>query len=80
MVAFEVADTGIGIDQDKIGQLFQEFEQVDSSTTRKYGGAGLGLAITRRLAWLMTGDAGVESQPGRGSTFWFTIPCAVSRP
>ena len=72
LIRFEVEDTGIGIAPDKIARLFNAFEQADTSTTRMFGGTGLGLVITRRLAQLMGGEAGVDSIPGKGSIFWFT--------
>ena len=73
LVQFEVEDTGTGIPPDDLVRLFQSFEQADNSATRKHGGAGLGLAITKRIAELMGGTAGARSEPGKGSTFWLTV-------
>jgi signal transduction histidine kinase len=70
---FEVKDTGIGIPGDKIDRLFRVFSQIDSSTTRKYGGTGLGLALSSRLVEMMGGKIWAESKAGEGSTFHFTI-------
>ncbi len=77
LVTFEVADTGIGMTEEQLGRLFQAFSQGDESTTRKFGGTGLGLVISRRFCQLMGGDITVTSEPGEGTTFTATIPLRV---
>jgi signal transduction histidine kinase/CheY-like chemotaxis protein len=77
LVQFEVSDTGAGLTPEARARLFQSFSQADTSTTRQYGGTGLGLAIAKQLAEMMGGSIGVDSTPGEGSTFWFTVRLAT---
>ncbi len=77
-IVFTVSDTGIGLTEEQIGRLFQEFTQAEASTSKRFGGTGLGLALSRRLCRLMGGDVTVESTPGRGSTFTVRLPAEVT--
>ena len=76
---FAVKDTGIGIPKDKQLSIFESFSQADTSTTRKFGGTGLGLTISKNLVNMMNGDIWIESNPGEGSTFFFTVRLKKSK-
>ena len=73
-MSFRISDTGVGMNREQVGKLFQAFSQADATTTRRYGGTGLGLAITKRFAEILGGQVSVESWPGEGSTFTITLP------
>jgi signal transduction histidine kinase/CheY-like chemotaxis protein len=77
-LCFEVHDTGIGIARDQLADMFERFSQADAGSTRTFGGTGLGLSISRELTRLMGGSIGAESEPGRGSRFWFELPFALA--
>jgi len=77
---FEVTDTGVGIQQENLSQVFDSFSQEDGSTSRRFGGTGLGLAICRQLTEMMGGEIGVSSEPGQGSCFWFTVTLRKAGP
>jgi signal transduction histidine kinase len=79
-LVYRVVDTGIGIPKDELDKVFDEFRQVDATVTREFGGTGLGLSITKRFIEMHGGRIGVESEPGRGSTFWFAVPLRVTVP
>src|SRR5439155_19181587 len=79
-VVFRVSDTGIGLSPEQIVRLFQPFTQADPSTTRKFGGTGLGLALTRRFCQMMSGDVTVHSVPDEGSVFTIKLPATIRQP
>src|SRR5437867_4511693 len=79
-LAFRVSDTGIGMTPEQVSKLFRAFTQADDSTSRRYGGTGLGLALTKKFCQLMGGDVGVSSEPGKGSTFTIELPAKAGKP
>ena len=80
MFRFAVSDTGIGMNKEQLGRMFQAFTQADASTTRKFGGTGLGLVISRNFCQMMGGDITVESEEGKGTKFTIVLPVVVSDP
>src|SRR5207249_4355900 len=78
-ITFTVTDTGIGMTPEQMGKLFRAFTQADDSTSRRYGGTGLGLALTKKFCQIMGGDVRVTSEPGKGSTFTIELPAVVPK-